>query len=553
MLDFLQRWSDGERWQTSFVTIILIGTCIPCVPSFVEDVIYPKCVIYVLCVSIALFIILCSRQELRFSSSFPVNTILILLIVGALCNIERKITVATLFANIILFIVLCNVKLKNNYVCRGVIVIVITILTLCLMQWIGYLRLYTSWDVTASFDNPSGVSVFLSLCFPFLLDEFERSEKVYLLLCLTLIVFAIVMLHARGGLVAIFVSLVFFLHFRKNISKFEWTIIFASFIVMFIGLCWLKSDSTQGRLFIYIIASKLLMSAPLCGLGNWGYELNAMAVQTNFFIENPNSLYGKFASDMMHPLSDVLYFVVDYGGLGLGMLLMITYQLLRNFDRKHFVYYNCILAFVVHSFISYPLRYPSTWFFVILCLSQIFGTKKRCTKLSYNIRWLLGVLCVCCLYIVTRDCEFERKWYLLFQDRQMHLNAYIDMEKMWNGNPMFFYDYARVLRSNGQYVRSNEMLGKYQKYLKDYSSYMMMADNFYSMGNYDEAMKSYIYCSHMCPARFLPLRGMLRSYQRMGEIEKSKIIANKILKKNIKVQSIEVELIRYEATKCLKK
>ena len=57
----------------------------------------------------------------------------------------------------------------------------------------------------------------------------------------------------------------------------------------------------------------------------------------------------------------------------------------------------------------------------------------------------------------------------------------------------------------------------------------------------------------MCPARFLPLRGMLRSYQRMGEIEKSKIIANKILKKNIKVQSIEVELIRYEAIKCLKK
>ena len=55
----------------------------------------------------------------------------------------------------------------------------------------------------------------------------------------------------------------------------------------------------------------------------------------------------------------------------------------------------------------------------------------------------------------------------------------------------------------------------------------------------------------MCPARFIPLRGLLRTYKKTNDKEKTDSIAHYIINKNPKVKSYTVSIIKAEANKHL--
>lgn len=122
----------------------------------------------------------------------------------------------------------------------------------------------------------------------------------------------------------------------------------------------------------------------------------------------------------------------------------------------------------------------------------------------------------------------------------------------WNGNPYFYYNYATVLRDNLDYKLSNDIIEKYNNFHIDYDSMITKANNYYDLEDFDNAIKYYNQSHWMCPNRFVPLQGLMRTYKAMGNYYASTEIAKEIKTKKIKKKSYKVSLIKMEAENLLK-
>ena len=179
-------------------------------------------------------------------------------------------------------------------------------------------------------------------------------------------------------------------------------------------------------------------------------------------------------------------------------------------------------------------------------------------KSSFLARLLSVVVCVSISYFIYKDISFEYKWGKLVDKARTDeladedMQEYKKLETDWNGNPYFYYNYAAALRRNGYWEESNEQLVKYGIYVKDYYAVLMCADNYYDSGYYNIAAKYYRRAHNMCPVRFVPLQGLLRSYHESGNLESAYKIANVIVDKDVKIKSYNVSLIKKEADKYLR-
>jgi O-antigen polymerase len=72
---------------------------------------------------------------------------------------------------------------------------------------------------------------------------------------------------------------------------------------------------------------------------------------------------------------------------------------------------------------------------------------------------------------------------------------------------------------------------------------MLLADNYYNIGNVKNAIKTYQHAEFMIPCRFLPLYKQFEIYQKEKDTLKAKEIASKIIKKEVKIKSSTVKWI----------
>ena len=93
----------------------------------------------------------------------------------------------------------------------------------------------------------------------------------------------------------------------------------------------------------------------------------------------------------------------------------------------------------------------------------------------------------------------------------------------------------------------NTVLTEYNSYVENYKVQLLFAENFYGLSQYDSARFHYERASLMCPSRFVPLRGLLRTYQKLGNTSKADSIAYYIKKKRAKVNSYDMFVIKAEA------
>lgn len=393
--------------------------------------------------------------------------------------------------------------------------------------------------IKGSFDNPAGFVALLSVGLPFCFS-FSVRYKTVSWVALSLILFAITFSGSRAGIISVlFLTLYYiFIRFKTIILLKRKIFITISFITLSsVSLClfFIKQDSATGRILIWQNSYRMIIENPLWGSGKNSFKANYMLYQAQYFSENPESRYILLADNVARPFNEYLSFTIEFGLVGL-LLLMGTVLILFRFVPRHYSpYYGVVIVILIFSCFSYPLYYPLVLLIGIYSLSCISNSIPPIIHLfrGYLFRICLSLLLLSGIYFNVSSIWFELQWKELIHIFSLGNGTEIikDYKKLydkWNGNPYFLYNYGVLLNNLQMFDDSNVILHECEKYFNDYDVQLLLATNYYRMQKYEDSKKHYFMASNMCPNRFIPLFQLMKIYELQHETDKLKKWLNRL-------------------------
>lgn len=436
-----------------------------------------------------------------------------------------------------------------------------------IMQYLGILLCTTQFPVSGSFDNPAGFAACLSVGFPFILYRSSKSRgniQYAFFLIAFIVVIAIILSGSRAGLITVLVVLVSWN--RKRICskvKAKFLLIIA---LVFVAIClyYVKKDSADGRLLIWKCSLSLIKDKWLTGYGVSGFQAHYMDYQADYFENHPDSPYAQLADNVQYPFNEYIHLMVNYGMVGLLLLILCISYLLYcyfkfPFDENRIAIY-CWFSVGIFAFFSYPLLYPFVWLILLYCIYMLIR-KDMANLLMYisvkNKRIIaLIVLCMSVfgggkVYSHLRsECEWKK---VVSCKSELAINYYPQLAKYYISDCYFLYNYAVVLFENNRFMESFVIAQQCRKYWVNYELEILLGDICKELQMYQKAENYYLRASMMCPCRFHPLNFLYDLYQVTGNEEKALEVAEKVIKKPIKVKSLVVSQIKYKMKQALQK
>ena len=323
----------------------------------------------------------------------------------------------------------------------------------------------------------------------------------------------------------------------------------------------LKPDSANGRVLIWTVSANMIKDKPILGFGSNGFDTKYMDYQAMYFKDNPESQYSMLADNPIHPMNEFLLIGINYGTIGIlivFILLILSFYLIYKYGGKlKSVILGSLVALVIWSFFSYPLRYPSVglvaFFYIIYLLGQS-PKIKISFKYSMLSRFVIILICLTILEFCYIYIDAELRWKrnttvpieLMNENEQDNiLNEYRELHKVLGSNQYFLYNYGATLNTIKLYTESHIIIAQCQKISNNYEIQLLQGDNSFNLGDIDQAIKYYTNISYMIPSRYMPLYKLFVLYDAIGQEQEALRIARMIVSKKMKVSSLPAfEIIR---------
>lgn len=447
--------------------------------------------------------------------------------------------------DLFLILFLSSSKIDVRKISNAISVICLMEIIVCIYQLFTFN--HSTFIITGTFDNPTGLSVLFVVSLPFLLCRVENGMWMYFLVFIFVVI--LIIAGERKGLFSIFVLFSLFI-LRQRQRKFT-TILSLTVPIVFILLCFVEPKSSIGRYFILRGTFSILKMNMLFGDGIYTFGQNYMPWQSTYFENNPSSGYAYLADNIVHPLNELLFYVVTQ-----GLLLCIPLAILINFilvsaKQEVTTWHMCLLGIALISLFCYSFSYSFVSYFLILSISQLKSRQLLDTN-SSAAKMIMLCLCLLTFLWVVRGFVFEYKWRKAYDGYMKNkteeiTSQYENLSKFWDGNPYFFYNYASIMRNEQEYKKSNMLLDRYRECYVDYNGTLLYAKNLYDIGRYKEAENYYSIAHFMCPNRFEPLQGVLRIAMKQKNHAKAVRVAKEIINKPVKIESYKTKAIKYEA------
>ena len=421
----------------------------------------------------------------------------------------------------------------------------------------------SSNGVTGTFDLPAGLALTVCLLLPFIFWQCRSGQKrgrYVIALCTGV---ALVMLSlSRTGMVALCVEAVILLLSSRIKVWIKAMVILAISVGTCGAVLFTKQDSSSGRTFIMEQTVRLIQEKPLWGHGFHGFSREYMTRQQQYFQEYPDTDTARLADEIKHPLNEFLHAWVNYGVLGAMILLLCILVPIIAYHR-HLLAWMSMGTLFIFCTLSYPLNYPIAWIYLIggvaIALHKWF---------PFNVRRVaIGTVAILALGIVIAlPCDIMLSRAHNFSQRGGHSRAiatYKECEKLFHTFPFsmaypfrcrqFLYNYTYELYSMGHLDEATRISKECKQCANGYNLQLLTGDIHQKQKDYAKAITHYQHAHHMCPVRFAPLSGLLQTYQQMGDTMKADSIAQAILNKPIKIPSSDINEMRAEAEKWLRK
>ena len=440
-----------------------------------------------------------------------------------------------------------------------------------LLQYLNLLFSYSSCKIVGSFDNPAGFAACLCIGLPFVRFLISKYNNKYMLLggwvVAFVIVIAVVLSCSRAGIISISVICIVLL-FRKQDLKYIYKyLLLCSLVLLLIGCYWMKKDSADGRLLIWQCTINMVKDSPWIGHGLGSFEACYMDYQAEYFkICGQKNHYAMLADNVKHPFNEYMGVLLNFGIIGLLILLLIISLLLycykRNPTIEKTVAIYALTSVGTLSLFSYPFTYPFTWIVTFLSILIII---REYVKEFLIVSWKKNIVCVLLfgcsmvgIYKLVERIQAELEWGRISKQAFSSsynevLPVYEKLEKIFEDNPYFLYNYAAVLLEKKQYNKSLEIALQCRKYWADYDLELVIGENYQQLNKPKLAEKYYNSASMMCPSRFLPLYKLFHLYKTNGEKERSLAMAEAVINKPMKINTVTIRMIKSEMEREIQK
>lgn len=440
-------------------------------------------------------------------------------------------------------------------------------------QFLHFISQIDGGLLTGSFDNPAGLAACIVLTFPFSLYTLRDTgglKKWIALFAILLSSVVLLLSRSRAGILSLVVILglwayyetSLFSSFRLQAKRKKRIACFIALLVVMSVLYFLKVNSANGRLLIWQISLSMVVNKPWTGYGYGGFLAHYMPTQGRFFSRNPEHVFAILADNTSHAFNEYIEIVVNYGILGLLIVLGYISFLLNSYCKRPAAY-KCpavygLIALAVFSMFSYPFEYPFIWLMTGVFTCILTGDDNKQIKIPRFLNVpLASILFIVVGPLLKQKWVDERKWYHIAQlSMSGHTNEMIgEYEQLYERmrtEGLFLYNYAAELSLIHKYEYSNRILMECMDYFNDADVQLLLAYNSAELNNFIQAENFYKRAAAMCPCRFVPLYRLFQMYCDNGDTINAIGMAHQIVNKKVKISSPLITRIRFEAKEYLR-
>ena len=347
---------------------------------------------------------------------------------------------------------------------------------------------------------------------------------------------ALIVSRSRAAWVALLVSLLTLLFretgFRNWIRRRRLITIVAAVLLLLAcaGIFLLKPDSAIGRLHVWNMESRVMLSHPWTGTGFDKMFKVYGDVQSGYFQQKERPAFiVRVADSPVYAFNEYLKFGMAWGIGGLLLSLAVAAWVVWRLFRKHSVLAYAALLYAIFACFSFPLSVVQ-----LKVLGTVFLALALMPDGQRHPWWLMllsGIAFCACAFAAVRSApaenarrNAERNWRsALFSDQDTEELAarlrplYVHLKN----NAMYLYQYGYVLYQSGAYEESNRILQQGADRSCDPVLHTTMAKNHIALGNF-EAAEAELWKAHwLVPGRIAPLWMLMRLYADSGRTEKA--------------------------------
>jgi O-antigen polymerase len=434
-----------------------------------------------------------------------------------------------------------------------------------------------------AYGNPGPYSNVLVAILPFsLIYAFysEKGPKKYLaIVSVLLILITLPLTKARTAWIAgVIVVGYTVLHSKPIIGIwnkyfFNWLRKMALFILIggliivgALALTSIKQDSASGRKFIYKVTLQMFKDKPLAGHGFASYPAVHNNYQADYFKNNPDDWDNAFLADgINYAFNEYLHIASETGLIGLLAFLLVIFFSFKNKQleyKKHSLLLiaaeGSLIAILVSSLFSYPLQDYGVLSFFFISLTIISShTPESVYTLTTNkakrrlVLFFSLIVLLLFVRLSANRIKAEKDWKNAFEmvRKGQYDQAKMKYEELYpvmEYNQFFIFNYGAELTVMQEYQQSVNVLKEVEHRLNDSDFYIYLGSSQEGIGILNEALQSFEKASNIMPVKFYPRYRMVLLYQKLGEMDKAKSLAQQILDMPIKVDSDVVSGVRQE-------
>lgn len=454
--------------------------------------------------------------------------------------------------------------LKSHKLFYSVAIVCLLVTIHGFLQYFGILPSYHRlFAVTGTFENPAGFAAVQAAMFPFVFTrcfdkECGRFLKIFSIVVSVLCATSVILAGSRTGFIAICAAFAVVLAYTDAVSslfkahRWLWILLVVIAVVSAILLYHIKKDSADGRVFIWNRCLELIKERPLFGYGRYGFQGHYMPAQADYFRAHPDSPYVMIADNVTTAFNEYLKLTVNYGLVGLAVAIALFVLIVRRLFKCDKQTKVLGLSFIASMFImcqfSYPYMYGAVWFLSLIAIVPAFVDAGKEVVIPPYARIIISSLLFVALGFSLRTMYYEMKWTEIakrsIQGRAGRMMPYYEeVERVIGKNPLFLYNYAAELNAVNNFQESLDVLTLCSESWNEYNVQTLYIDNYFKMGQLDNALKACDEAYYMVPSRFGPLYRKMLIYVASNDTVNAIHMANQILDKPIKIQSEELDRI----------
>lgn len=323
-----------------------------------------------------------------------------------------------------------------------------------------------------------------------------------------------------------------------------------------IALFLMKKDSANGRLFMWKISCRAIAERPMTGYGHGNFASAYGTAQEAYFAAGDYSSQEELvAGSPEYAFNEYLQVAIEWGIPALlCVLLFIGFCLWRGIVERKIGACGGIISLMVFAFSSYPMQLPAFIISLIFLLAVcVVGRSRVAFSVFAFVIATLGVsLWKINVYEECKEWANCRMLYTIGANEKAK-DGYEKLYPALKNRGAFLFEYGHCLHKLKEYDASNKLLKEATNRSCDPMILNIIGKNYQQQGGYVEAEKWLIRSTHLLPGRIYPYYLLAKLYAEPNfyRPDKMKQMADVVLTKEPKIQSVAVKEMREEVGKLL--